>query len=279
MKKKKTTTALPSKREARLLLVVSDTHCGGETGLMPPEVELDCGNVVGIGKNVIQQWLWSEWVAGLEWAAGIIGFDPFVLLINGDATEGIHHRSTQVIASNLERHVQIAQAALAPYLERADQKLVVEGTECHTHGAEHVLAERIGARTGRAHAAWRFEMHGCLVDARHHMPSAIRPQAEGSAMSNDLTTMRANCARAGHRTPSVLLRAHRHQPGMFSDGDGLLLVTGPWQGHTRHAHKVVPNSICRPSVALLDWRHSAAGSLPTVHHRVSRSPQPEVDRI
>ena len=77
----------------QLLVVVSDLHCGSEVGLLPPEVETHSGNTVGFGSNYHQEWLWDKWTEAQERVLAVAGDDPFVLLCNGDATEGIHHRS------------------------------------------------------------------------------------------------------------------------------------------------------------------------------------------
>ena len=45
----------------RLLVVVSDLHCGSNVGLMPPDSEIIGGNTIGFGSNHHQRWLWECW--------------------------------------------------------------------------------------------------------------------------------------------------------------------------------------------------------------------------
>lgn len=98
-------------------------------------------------------------------------------------------------------------------------------------------------------------------------------------MSILMGNARINCIRAGHEVPQVFLRAHRHCGGVFSDGGGMFGVTGAWQLLTRHGFKVVPDSIPRPSILILDWRGKKSGELPTPHHIFFNPPQHHVTEI
>lgn len=264
------------KKRPQLLVVVSDLHCGSTVGLMPPYSENMAGNTIGFGRNVHQAWLWKNWQRAQRKVAEIAGDDPLVLLVNGDATEGIHHRSPEVVASLIENHCAMAAEALRPYAHRAVETLVVKGTECHTHDVESYLARLLGARDLVARDKWLFTIHGCLVDATHHISATSRAYLEASAMSIALGNARLNSLRAGHKPAQVFLRAHRHCGGWFSDGAALLAITGGWQFLTRHGHKVVPDAIPRPSVMVLDWRDLPEGSLPRVHNLHFNPPPPEV---
>jgi len=268
---RKTATQRP-----RLLVVVSDLHCGSTVGLMPPDSENMAGNTINFGKNHHQAWLWEKWTAAQKTVAEIAGDDPLVLLVNGDATEGIHHRSPEVVASLIENHCAMAATALRPFSQRAVETLVVKGTECHTHDIESYLARLLGAREGLAREKWLFRMNGCLIDATHHIGVTSRAYLEATAMSVAMGNARLNSVRAGHEPASVFLRAHRHCGGWFSDGASMLCITGGWQFLTRHGAKVVPDAIPRPSVIVLDWRGKPERALPQVHNLHFNPPAPEV---
>jgi hypothetical protein len=267
---------MPKKKpRPQLLVVVSDLHCGSSVGLMPPDSEMIGGNTINFGKNLHQAWLWENWQAAQKKVAAIAGDDPLVLLVNGDATEGIHHRSPEVVASLIEHHCAMAAEALRPLSQRAVETLITKGTECHTHEIETYLARLIGARDQIAREKWLFRMNECLIDATHHIGVTSRAYLEASAMSIAMGNARLNSMRAGHEPAKVFLRAHRHCGGWFSDGASLLAITGGWQFLTRHAHKVVPDAIPRPSVIVLDWRGQEPGALPNVHNLHFNPPAPE----
>lgn len=256
---------------------MSDTHCGSEVGLAPRSFKLRKGNVVTIGDNLCQQWLAHQWELAQARVRDILGKDPAILVINGDAIEGVHHRNNkELIAAEMDRHVTIAVECLKPFAALAAKTFVTKGTECHTDGLEDLLAHELNAVDRSAHDKWLIEIHGCLVDAAHHTSVTSRAYLEASAMSISMGNARLNYARMGQRVPAVFLRAHRHCGGWFSDGRGLFCVTGGWQFLTRHGHKVVTDSIPRPTVMVLDWRRKPPGQLPEVHEIESVIPQPQI---
>lgn len=264
----------------KLLVVVSDIHCGSDVGLATPETETKAGNVIGFGKNYHQRWLWESWTSGIKSIKTVIGRDheSAALLVNGDATEGSHHRNdADLIASDILTHTNMAIDCLTPLRNLVDKAFVTLGTECHTKEMEHLLAEKLRAETGKAKNQWLIDCNkGCLVDAKHHMGVTSRAYLEASAMSIEMANVRVNCIRAGHRVPTVFLRGHRHCGGYFTDGSGLFGVTGGFQFLTRHGHKVVPSSIPSPTILVLDWRKSAPGALPYVHQFKFNPPQEKI---
>jgi hypothetical protein len=56
-------------------------------------------------------------------------------------------------------------------------------------------------------------------------------------------------------------------------------VTGAWQFLTRFGKKVVPDSVPRPSVLILDWRNTKYGDLPAIKELVYAPEQEEIDVI
>ena len=263
----------------QILVVVSDLHCGSDVGLAPPMVSIKSGNVISHGKNAVQEWLWLCWSDMILRVNEIVGDDSFALLINGDATEGIHHRDSAVIAATIEEHVAIAEECLKPLTDRAQHIMVTLGTECHTLGIEHVLAHRIKALTGKAKNKWQFKIRGCLVEATHHIGTASKMWLEASALSGSINSARLNAFRSGHEVPQLFLRGHRHAPGHFCDGQGMMEISGGWQALTRHGHKVVPDALPRPSVPVFDWRGQEPGTLPRVHRLLYDSPQEKIISI
>ena len=141
------------------------------------------------------------------------------------------------------------------------------------------MARLIGAQDDVAREKWLINIHGCAIDATHHIGATSRAYLEASALSITLGNARLNSVRAGHPVAQVYLRGHRHCGGVFSDGSGLIGVTGGWQFLTRHGHKVVPDSVPRPSILILDWRGKPQGALPTPTHIFYNPPAPKVTRI
>lgn len=244
-------------------IVVSDIHVGSNVALWPPDGELsESGNVVSFGKNYHQAWLWQVWLDTIKTAKEYFGNDPWVLILNGDLVEGDHHRSKEVVAIDESDHMEAAVKCLRPFVEAATKTYVVRGTMCHVKSFERVIAKELKATY--AEDSLLLEIHGTLIDAKHHMPTSGRAYLEAGAMSITMGNARLNYARVGHRLPKVFLRGHRHVGGVYTDGTGAFIVTGAYQFLTRHGKKVVGDSICRPAFAILDWRNRPMNSIPSI---------------
>jgi hypothetical protein len=263
----------------KILLVISDIHCGSEVGLMPPDSKTKSKNTLGFGKNIHQKWLWDKWLQMQEEFHAYRKKDPFVLLLNGDLTEGIHHHSVESLSQSIEDHANMAIEALTPLADKAEQIFVTLGTECHTGMIEHMIADKLEARSGAARGTWLFKVGGCLVNATHHIGTATRAYTEAGQLSGVMANARLQSARAGHQPAQIYLRGHRHTGGWFSDGCSMIGVTGAWQFLTRFGKKVVPDSVPRPSVLILDWRNTKSGHLPAIKELVYAPEQEEIDVI
>ncbi len=268
MKKAKSAKA---KSPSRLLVVLSDLHCGSDVGLLPPKVTLTDGQEIGHGKNAWQAWLWQEWLKMQQWVCEISSGEPYDVLLNGDLLENFHHRSDEIISIKIVEHCTIAATALEPLLKGANKVHCTRGTESHTLRMEEYLMKSLGR--GTAHDFIQWELNGVLCDARHHFPTTSRQHLEAGPLSIIAANNRSNAVRCGHRPARIFLRGHRHVPGIYSDGEVLVGVTGAWQGLTRFGRKVVPDSIPRPSCIILDARTTPYGEMPAIHHRVFNPPQ------
>lgn len=260
-----------------MAIVVSDIHCGSDVGLAPPETKTRSGNVVGFGDNHHQAWLWENWCTGIKRIKEMVGKSNAALFVNGDATEGSHHHNAaDLIAADIETHTNMAIECLQPLSNLCKKVFVVKGTECHTLNMENKLAEKLGAISGNAKDKWLVDINGCLLDVAHHMTTTSRAYLEASAMSILMGNARNNSIRAKHRVADVYLRAHRHCGGVYTDGAGLFGVTGGWQFLTRHGHKVVTDSIPRPSFLVFDFRSQKRGELPHPTSITFNPPQDEI---
>lgn len=250
----------------KLAVVLSDLHIGSTVGLWPERFITQEGNV--IFGNGFQKWLGKCWndLHSNE-LPNYLGNDPYVLILNGDIIEGIHHRTLQVMTANTTDQTNAAKQILDPIKKKAAKVFIVKGTEVHTKDREISLGDAIGAvkdpSTGQ-HAFDKLilDMYGCRGVVRHHMTTSTRPYLEATALSTELGSERIEAARNRHKIPQFLCLAHRHRHGIFKDNNGLVCVTSAWQGLTRHGHKVVGSALPGPSCIVLDWRQREYGEVP-----------------
>jgi hypothetical protein len=209
----------------------------------------------------------------MNWVKQVSGNDPHVLVVNGDAIDGYHHKTTQVISTDTGDHVECAIHILRDMVARANKTFFIKGTECHTHNTETVLGKALKTEINPETKlpSWDklyMDVAGVRCVFRHHIGTSTRRGLAGTQLSMQLSEEQVEAANAGEPIPRVLCCAHRHKFGMYQDNNGLCLVSAPWQGLSRFAWKVVPTARTNPGIYALDWRGLKDGELPRVHSRV-----------
>ncbi len=260
--------------KVRLLVVVSDLHCGSTMGLCPPDTAVVDGGFWGLNKP--QEWLWERWLAFQDWVSRTVGDEPYYLLLNGDMIDGFHHKTKQVIDIDPVWHMRAAIDALGPLAKGARKRFVVIGTEVHVGTMESEIGKQLGAETfDGVHAAqeWTIRMNGIRISARHHMPTTKRKYLEASALGIELGNQQLEAARAGYEIPQIIIAGHRHRFGVYGDGKSMMIACPPYQLLTTFAHKVVPGVVPEVGGFLLDFRGKDDGELPDVRHKLWRTPQ------
>lgn len=259
------------KLKTKKLVILSDLHVGSDVALWPKDFVSEAG--VPIGMTDFQKWLHECWTDCLKWITKATDGKPFDLLFNGDLVEGIHHRTIQIMTPNVADQSEAVRMLIEPLTRKAAATYYILGTECHTRNDEMRISRMMGGRkdpsTGQ-HAFNRMEAEfgSTLVAAAHHMPATSRPYLEASAHGIVLGAEIQERARCGKRPPDVVVHAHRHTHGVWSDGMKMSMSTGAWQGLTRHGNKVVPHAIPRPSCIILDREGKEDGELPRVEERL-----------
>ena len=238
-----------------LMVVVSDLHCGSTVGLCPPEYPmLDDG---AWQLNKVQRWIWDQWCEFRGWVEDYAGGRPYVLLVNGDAIEGVHHGTKQIVHADPGVHAAISVDCLRPLAARASRIYVVRGTGAHVgHSSEHGIGRALGAVEvdgvySQQHHL--FRVSSSLVSAKHHIPATSRRALRGSAMSIHLEEERAECAAAGWPMPDLVIRSHRHVYGHYESENAGIIVTPAWQTLTDHGWKVVPSAVPSVGGVVVDW--------------------------
>jgi hypothetical protein len=259
----------------KLLICLSDLHCGSVYGLCPPGLQLYHGSKYTL--NAGQEWLWQCWQQMVKDVLRIAGKHPFAVLFNGDLVEGIHHKSTEVISGEWCDHVAAAVGTCREIAKYAEKIYVVEGTECHTQTVEAGIGEDLGAEPNPETGlhAWprlTLDAHGLRLVAQHHIGATSRPYLEAGGLSIALACEQLEALRNGEPIPQILISSHRHRAGVYRGQQALSIVTHAWQKLTRHGRKVVPHGRCLPGFHMLDWRGVPKKELPYVHTQTYVAP-------
>ena len=247
-------------RKVRNVVVVSDTHCGCQMGLCPPDgAKMDGGGRYSPSRLQLKMWGWWEEFWG-DFVPHATSGEPFVVVHNGDVIDGVHHGSTTQFSHNLHDQSECAETILNPVVEKCDGRYYqVRGTEAHVGQSaveEEILAKSVGATPNEEgqHARWELwlNMYGHLVHFLHHIGTTSSAAHEASAVNAELTSEFTEAARWGDKPPSVIVRSHRHRSIEIrlpiTDGYATATVTPAWQLKTPFAFKVAGSRLAPPQI-------------------------------
>lgn len=252
-----------SKRKAKRvsnLVVISDTHCGCQFGLHPPEdITLDGGGIYV--PSDLQRKVWAWWRAFWdEWVPEACHGEPFTVVVNGDMLDGRHHGSVTQVSQNLADQQRIAEAVFAPIVQRCEGRFyVIRGTEAHVGQSaenEENCARALGAVPDDNGLYSRFELWmrvgTGLVHLMHHIGTTGSSHYESSAVLKELTESYAEAGRWCKEPPDVVVRSHRHRHLEVrvptSLGYGISFCTAGWQLKTPFAYRVAGGRYTTPQV-------------------------------
>lgn len=254
----------------RNLIVVSDTHCGCRLGVCPPgPITLDDGGSYypsDFQTKMFQLWkeFWDSWV--VEVTRG----DPYDVVHNGDAIDGVHHGSTTQVSQNIEDQLRIAFALMAPVVaackKSGGQYFHVRGTQAHVGQSavyEEQLAQRLGAVPNELGQYARYDLwkrvgvdtkrvKAPLVHLMHHIGTTSSAAHEASAVNAEITAEYVEAARWKREPPDYVVRSHRHRSIAVdfdsAKGYAAAIVTPAWQGKTPFVWRVPGARLSEPQV-------------------------------
>jgi hypothetical protein len=247
---------MATKKHVNALVVVSDTHCGCALGLCPPgPMPLDDGGTYQA--SVFQSKVWGLWRQFWdEWIPEVTRGEPYDLVHNGDAIDGVHHNGTTQISHNIGDQVRIAEFVMSPVVAKCKQSggtyYHIRGTEAHVgKSAEHEerLAKQLGAKPNETGQYARYDLwkrvggaKGPLVHLLHHIGTTGSAAHEASAVNAELTAEYVEAARWNRQPPDYIVRSHRHRSIAVDidsgNGPAAAIVTPAWQGRTPFAWKI-----------------------------------------
>lgn len=241
-----------------VLAVWSDTHPGSTVGLCPPEgVKFDDGGDYTPSKP--QRWLWEcmeKFCSQVEGTRRQHHADLYGVC-NGDAAEGNHHGTTQIVSGNPDAQNYLTLRAFDPFLALEPDRLwIVRGTEAHTGpggSTEEALAKALAHKAPVVRdqetnlwSYWhlRLAVHGLLLDFQHHGRAGGRPWTRQNTLSAQACEIWMEHSLRSQRAPDLAIRSHRH---VFGDSYGAyptrVIQTPAFQLKTAFGHQVAANAI------------------------------------
>lgn len=243
------------------LVVISDTHAGCRLGLCPPEqVRLDDGGYYS--PSDFQRQVWERWSEFWDvWVPQVTRGEPYDVVHNGDAIDGVHHNSTTQVSQNIEDQLRIAETIMFPVVEACKKSggnyFHIRGTEAHVGKSgtyEERLARTLGAKPNSNDQHARYDLWKrvgkALVHLMHHIGTTGSAAHEASAVNAEMTAEYVEAARWGREIPDFVVRSHRHRYSAVDltsyRGNAAAIVTPGFQGKTPFAWKVAGGRISEP---------------------------------
>ena len=246
------------------LIVFSDPHIGCRLGLCPPEgMRLDDGGRAM--PSPLQLKVWAMWTEFWDvWVPDVCRGEPFAVVCNGDAMDGVHHGATTQMSQNLGDQTTLAHTILEPVVERCGGRYYhIRGREAHTGKAgveEERLAEKLGAIPNKEGQYARWELwielhnkgHRGLIHLMHHISTAGSMAYETTAVQKELEQAFVESGRWDDEIPDVVARSHRHRNCetriQTYKGFATSFTTAGWQLKTPFVYKVAGARQSQPQI-------------------------------
>lgn len=246
-----------SNHKRKIILGISDPHCGFELGLTNPETELR--NKKSPELNASQDFLWNDvYLPGIERTKELAGKDDIHVLFMGDITHGNKYISEQM-TTKMSDQISYAFYAMLPAIQLKNCKSfgMSIGTDSHVFGegsAETLVADRLQERFTKVNIFVDFHgllnVGGFLIDTAHHGPHpGNRNWLHGNIARLYLKSMMMDDLDNGDRPANLVLRGHYHS------------YTREWCSITRMGRTYESWIVIMPSLCLLgSYGHQATQS-------------------
>jgi len=182
-----------------------------------------------------------------------------IVVHDGDAIEGVHHNTIQVVTQNIKEQVEIHIDLMDVFLRKArfsrkagDLLYYVSGTETHTGEHEQAIAKDLSAEKnpegGRVFDHLELAVNGRILWLTHHGKKRGAGANEGNALRNWLRDVYWDCVKQEKRPPDFVISGHTHTPAyqtyVIPHKESYHTIHGiicpSWQEKTRFAYQVAP---------------------------------------
>ena len=212
-------------KTGKMVMAISDLHCGHAAGLTPPKHRPYTPAWTGF----YEQWdsVWQEYI---KWANLL---QPDILIVNGDAIDGKGEKSggTEQICGTWAAQADMASECIMH--TNAKKIVMTYGTPFHTGQSddfENLIKDKL---TGCEVVIGGHEfpvINGIQFDIKHKIGSSSVPQGRTTALNkshlwNDLWAIRGQ-----QPTAQVVLRGHVHYHAYTGNQDWLGMTLPALQG-------------------------------------------------
>lgn len=249
-----------------VLAVPADTHCGSTTGLLPPDWTGLGGHKITTSHGVVRK----QWVEGWHRVRELNSRKTRLVIIhNGDAIDGVHHGTTQLVTTDIEEQKRMHIASMleamkiAKWNDGTDKLYYMMGTNSHTGNVEDAVARDFISTKGRPLVSavieptaggkykdgryvrdhMMLEINGVLFDIGHHgFTAGTREWTKTNTLTYTIKSIYMSCLENATRMPRYVVASHMHQfvTGRHDGKHGTIegFITPALQTKTHHGHAV-----------------------------------------
>ena len=240
-----------------LIINLGDTHNGGLTALFPNysmQFKYDDKNVLSYSPTPYQAAMYEHFISGAVKAKEMGKGKKLRVILNGDAIDGNHHGTIQIISPNQKHQSQIHIEVMENFLDacgfsvkNGDELHYVSGTESHTRWDEYGIREHFDAIGAQYHDELKLEVNSLRLWWVHEGPKPGKGANEGNAVRNFARDVYWDCLKSVPQiTPPHLITAshyHKNTYDVFADSYRHTIhiqVLPSYQGKTRYGQKASP---------------------------------------
>ena len=264
-----------------LIVILSDMHSGGSTALAPGKLwRFDTDRNHTPTKKGLE--VFDLFMECAEYVKKNRKDKRVIIVHNGDAIEGYHHNTTQVLTPNNKEQREMHEDLMDTFMRAAgfdrrkgDELYYVNGTETHTGLHEKEIAKSLNAVPADngepVHETLKLNVNGRVVWFFHHGKKRGGGANEGNALRNYLREIYYHLNNRKQDVPDVCVSSHTHgmswatfevrQEDDFIQMHGI--ITPSWQRKTRYGHTVAPIDVNEIGATFLHI--SAAGDIRKPH--------------
>ncbi len=254
-----------------VIAIPADQQSGSTVGLQPPTWISSDGIKQLMSEG--QALLWEQWEESWKVVKDLRKEKRgtrLIIINNGDAIEGDHNGTTQIITKNLDEQKRIHVASMKAGMkmagfnhEKGDKLFYVSGTPTHVAYHEDDIARSFLDKKGHpiikpliaptvendfedgryVRDQLYLDVNGVLLDIAHHgFTAGVRAWTKGSTLRSNLVSVYFDYVNKGKRVPRYVIRSHKHEfiTERYSDIQGTIdgFITPAFQLKTAYGHMV-----------------------------------------
>ncbi len=253
-----------------IVVCLSDMHSGGTTALFPAKFwQFKHQNHTPTEEQLK---MYDHFSATAQVVAKARKGKRLIIVHDGDAIDGIHHKTpqsiTQLKREQMDIHIDLMDDFMqAVNFGKEDLLYYVTGTEVHVNDSEDRIGEDLGAeKNGDLYAfdLLDLEVNGLRLWFSHHGTSSGKGANKGNALRNFMRNVYYDCQGENIRPPDFVITGHTHDP-MYEilprwEGNKFHMLHGAilpsWQQKTRYAYRVAPTQLNRIGLAWFEIKAS-----------------------